>query len=211
VKGCSSLARKERFLSRDFFDRDTIAVARDLLGREIVRELKTRTGTKFLRARIVETEAYLQDGDPAAHCSRGPTPRARVMFQDPGLLYVYFIYGNYFMLNFVTEKPGKAGAVLIRAVEPLEGIETMEKLRFKGRSKKTIRRELTNGPAKLVMAMGINGSLNGRPVGFPHLAVAEGMKTKTDQVAVATRVGISAGKELPYRFYVKGNSFVSCL
>src|SRR4051812_22749293 len=112
-------------LSSSFFSRDTITVAMDLLGRDIVREFRGIS----LRARIVETEAYLQEGDPAAHCSRGPTPRAKIMFQDPGVIYVYFIYGNYFMLNFVTEPPGKAGAVLIRAVEPLEGIKTMARLR----------------------------------------------------------------------------------
>jgi DNA-3-methyladenine glycosylase len=203
------------FLSREFFERDTVTVARDLLGREIIREVKTKTGTETLRARIVETEAYLQDGDPAAHCSRGPTPRARVMFGDPGVLYVYFIYGNYFMLNFVTEKPGKAGAVLIRAVEPVEGIDAMMKLRFGKRtvakSRKQVPLDLTNGPAKLVMALGIDGKLNGKPLGLPHLAVAPGKKVKADQVVVATRIGISAGTEHLYRFYERGNEFVSRL
>ena len=175
-------------LSRSFFARDTVRVARELLGCEIVREV----GPKRLRARIVETEAYLGDGDAAAHCSRGPTPRAKVMFGPPGTIYVYFIYGNYFMVNFVTEKTGKAGAVLIRAVEPVEGIDRS-----------------TNGPAKLVMALGIDGSLNSKMLGLPHLAVFKGKKVRDRDVVRTTRIGISKAKELRLRFYEKGNPFVS--
>jgi DNA-3-methyladenine glycosylase len=165
-----------------------VKVARDLLGCEIIRKV----GAKTLRARIVETEAYLEKDDPAAHCSRGPTPRAKVMFEEPGTIYVYFIYGMYFMLNFVTEKRGRAGAVLIRAVEPLEGIE-----------------KKTNGPAKLVLALGIGGSLNGKLLGLPHLAVARGKRVKPSDVVTTKRIGINVGKDLPLRFYVKGNPFVS--
>jgi DNA-3-methyladenine glycosylase len=179
-----------------------VKVARDLLGRQIVRKVEG----KWLRARIVETEAYLEHGDEAAHCSRGPTPRARVMFGEPGTIYVYFIYGNYHMLNFVTEKPGRAGAVLIRAVEPLEGLEVMRRKR-----KRVTPHELTNGPAKLVLALGINDSLNGKPLGLPHLAVTEGKRVASRDVVTTTRIGINVAKELPLRFYEKGNAFVSRL
>lgn len=187
-----------------------MVVARDLLGREIVR----KAGKTLMRARIVETEAYLEKNDPAAHCSRGPTPRAKVMFGAPGVIYVYFIYGNYFMLNFVTETAGTAGAVLIRAVEPLEGVSMMacnrkiEREQLERMTPKQLR-ELTNGPAKLVLAMGINGSLNGRPLGLPELAVAEGRPVQDGAIVTTARVGISVAKELPLRFYERGNPFVS--
>jgi len=202
-------------LPHSFFSRDTVTVARELLGHELVREISApRSSEKiFLRARIVETEAYLEQGDPAAHCSRGPTPRAKVMFGLPGTIYVYFIYGNYYMLNFVTEPMGKAGAVLIRAVEPLEGTDIMAKRRgisskenLQGRSLWN----LTNGPAKLVLAFGIDKRLNGTLLGLPKLAVVRGERSVSKSQAVATtRVGISVAKELPFRFYEKGSPFVS--
>lgn len=174
-------------------------VARELLGRDIVR----RVGRQWIRARIVETEAYLEKGDPAAHCHRGPTPRAKIMFEDPGVIYVYFIYGNYHMLNFVTEPSGCAGAVLIRAVEPLEGVKFMEKQRG------VTGKNLTNGPAKLVMAMAVDGSLNGKRLGLPHLAVTEGKPVAKKEIVTTTRVGISVATDLELRFYVKGNPYVS--
>lgn len=192
----------ERLLPSSFFARQTALVARDLLGRDLVRFI----GKRQLRVRIVETEAYLEKGDPAAHCSRGPTPRAKVMFGEPGTIYVYFIYGNYFMLNIVTEKPGCAGAVLIRAVEPVVGVEEMSRKRG---GKKL--HDLTNGPAKLVMAMGIDGSLNGKMLGLPHLAVAQGEPVAEKNIVTTTRIGINVAKDLPLRFYVKGNPFVSAL
>ena len=179
-------------------------VARELVGSEIYREVKTRAGIVLLRARIVETEAYLEKDDAAAHCSRGPTPRAKVMFGKAGVIYVYFIYGNYFMLNFVTEKTGSAGAVLIRAVEPLEGIPEMERNRGMKAGK-----GLTNGPAKLVLALGIDGRLNGKPSGMPHLAVCEGKPVRRKDLVTTTRVGISVAQDLPLRFYEKGNPYVS--
>lgn len=198
---------EQKLLPSSFFSRDTIKVARELLGCEIVRKV----GRKWLRARIVETEAYLEKGDPAAHCAKGPTPRAKIMFGDPGVIYVYFIYGNYFMLNFVTEPHGTAGAALIRAVEPIEGVEFMAERRgaqideLKG--KKLF--NLTNGPAKLVLAMGIDKSLNGKPLGLPHLAVVKGAPVAKDEIVATTRVGISVAQDLPLRFYVKESPFVS--
>ncbi len=179
------------------------------MGREILRKL----GRHWLRARIVETEAYLGAGDPASHSARGPTPRSSVMFGKPGVIYVYFIYGNYFLLNFVTEKPGKAGAVLIRAVEPIEGIPTMAKLRKLGLTAPVLTDrqmlQLTSGPAKLTLAMGIDGSLNKKPLGLPHLAVLEGKPLARARIIEAGRIGISDGRDLKLRFYEKGNRFVS--
>ena len=192
----------EQLLPSSFFNRQTAKVARDLLGRDLIRHV----GKHRLKARIVETEAYLEKGDPAAHCSRGPTPRAKVMFGEPGTIYVYYIYGNYFMLNIVTEKPGVAGAVLIRAVEPVEGEKEMSRRR---KGKKL--RDLTNGPAKLVLAMGIDGSLNGKMLRLPHLAIANGEPVADKDVVTTTRIGINVAKDLPLRFYVKGNPFVSAI
>lgn len=210
----SSCAESGMMLPPSFFARNTITVARDLLGRDIVREVRRKNGRTLLRARIVETEAYLQHDDPAAHCSRGPTPRAKVMFGEPGVLYVYFIYGNYFMLNFVTEPVGKAGAVLIRAVEPIEGIEDMARLRGlkrTGRLKGKTLYQLTNGPGKLVLALGVSGSLNGKKLGLPQLAVEKGEPVKASDIVTTTRIGINVAVTHPYRFYVKGNPFVSKL
>lgn len=208
---------KRRFepVPHSFFSRDTVSVARELLGYELVREISLPRSSKkaLLRARIVETEAYLEQGDPAAHCHRGPTPRAKVMFGAPGTIYVYFIYGNYYMLNFVTEPLGVAGAVLIRAVEPLEGTEHMAKRR--GISSDEIPQgralwNLTNGPAKLVLAFGIDKRLNGTLQGLPELAVVKGEQpVSKSQIVETTRIGISVAKELPFRFYVKGSPFVS--
>lgn len=198
-----------RVLPHSFFARGTVTVARELLGREIVRKV----GATWLRARIVETEAYLDQGDPAAHCSRGPTPRAKVMFGKPGTIYVYFIYGNYFMLNFVTERPGKAGAVLIRGAEPLDGLPVMARLRGWGArdldGKKRI--PLTSGPAKLALALGIDGRLNGKPLALPGLAVAEGKPVEKSDIVTTARIGINVGKDLPLRYFEKGNPFVSKL
>lgn len=217
MKGCSKISSikligdgsgfEQKLLPSSFFSRDTVKVARELLGCEIVRKV----GRKWLRARIVETEAYLEKGDPAAHCAKGPTPRAKIMFEDPGIIYVYFIYGNYFMLNFVTEPHGTAGAALIRAVEPIDGIEFMAERRGARFDELKGKRlfNLTNGPAKLVLALGVDGSLNGKPLGLPHLAVVKGSPVAKDEIVATTRIGISVAQDLPLRFYVKGNPFVS--
>lgn len=196
-------------LGEEFFDRSTLDVARDLLGREIVRYVTIGGRKACLRARIVETEAYLAKDDPASHSFRGPTHRAQVMFEDPATIYVYFIYGNYFMLNFVTQKKGIGEAVLIRAVEPIEGLVAMQNLRFKSRKSRNKTTELTNGPAKLALALGIDATLNGKKLGLPHLAVSTGELVADSKVRVGPRIGVSRGKNLPYRFFLKNNAYVS--
>lgn len=193
-------------LPLQFFARPTVQVAKDLLGKEIVRKVNNQ----WLRARIVETEAYLHEHDPASHSFRGPTARTAVMFGPPGHIYIYFIYGNYFMLNFVTEEEGRGAAVLIRAAEPLEGIRTMFQLRGQEPStdlKKIT--QLTSGPAKLCLAMDIGKELNGKPLGLPHLQLEEGSAVPEEKIRVATRIGISKGQHLELRFYEIGNAFVS--
>ncbi|MCD6477655.1 MAG: DNA-3-methyladenine glycosylase [Candidatus Aenigmarchaeota archaeon] len=185
-------------LSRRFFSRRTDLVARDLLGCILVR----RIGNKKLSGKIVETEAYFGEDDPASHAYRGVTPRNKIMFGRPGFTYVYFVYGNHHCLNFTTEKVGKAGAVLIRALEPLEGTDVM----MKNRGIKEIR-NLTNGPGKLTKALGITREQNGLDLTGDILYVLKGEKPK--EIVQTTRIGIKDGKEMKLRFYIKDNKFVS--
>jgi DNA-3-methyladenine glycosylase len=186
-------------LDRPFFSRYTPDVARDILGCVLVREIDGLV----LRARIVEVEAYRGADDPASHSYRGMTKRTSVMFGEPGHAYVYFTYGNHHCLNLTTEAEGEPGAVLIRAVEPLEGIEEMRKRR--GVEELT---NLTSGPGKLTKAMGIDLRLNGEDVvKSKELFLLHGRGI--GDVAVSTRIGISSGQEKLWRYYIEGNAFVS--
>jgi DNA-3-methyladenine glycosylase len=153
---------------------------------------------------IVETEGYLGPGDLASHARFGRTPRSRVLFGPPGRAYVYFIYGMHHMFNVVTETDGVAGAVLIRALEPLEGLHLMKKRR--GRPDGS---GLTNGPGRLCQAMAIGlqqneVDLTGGPLGIWRREALE-----DSQVEVTHRIGVIGSVEEPYRFAVKGNPFVS--
>jgi DNA-3-methyladenine glycosylase len=190
-------------LPRSFYDRDAIGVARDLLGKTLVREL----GGERLSARIVETEAYVGPHDLACHASKGMTDRNRVMFGEPGHAYVYFIYGMYYCLNLVTGHAGYPAAVLIRACEPLEGIEVMRRLRKK--AKKDL--DLMSGPGKLCIALGIDRALNGADVCDGRgLFVLDAPPVKG--IVSCKRIGVDyAGeyRDKPWRFYIKNNPFVS--
>lgn len=153
---------------------------------------------------IVETEAYLGQSDGASHARFGLTDRSRVMFGQPGAAYVFFIYGMYCMFNTVTEPVGKAGAVLIRALEPTEGIELMAARRGGNEAG-----NLTNGPARLSMALGITMEHNGIDITTGPLGVW-GRRGGTDpRVASGPRVGVSGSADNPWRFYMKGNRYVS--
>lgn len=187
-------------LSKAFFNRPTVQVARDLLGQVLTHE--TPQGT--VSGSIVEVEAYLPKNDPGCHAARKLTPRNEVMFGPAGHAYVYFCYGNHFMLNFVTEKEGVPGAVLLRALEPLEGESLMMKRRG-GRGLDP--RHLTNGPGKLAQALGIDRSHNRKPIFKKPLYVREAKRRA--EVGVTTRIGITEGWELPLRFYLKDNPFLS--
>jgi DNA-3-methyladenine glycosylase len=187
-------------LSKSFYSRPTIQVAKNLLGQLLVHE--TPQGTTA--GRIVEVEAYLPKNDPACHASRGMTPRNEVMFGPAGYSYVYFCYGNHFMFNVVTEREGVPGAVLVRALEPVKGAGLMAKRR--GNFTETDL-GITNGPGKLVQALGINRSHNKMPL-FKKPLYLKKAKRK-EMVGVTTRIGITKGSELPLRFYLKGNPFIS--
>jgi len=183
-------------LERSFYARPAIEVARALLGKILVHGPA--------RARIVETEAYLGLTDAAAHASRGRTPRTEVIFGPPGHAYVYLIYGMYECLNVVAEPEGQAGCVLIRALEPLKGIESMR------RRRSGIDRieQLANGPGKLTLAMGITRKHNGADLTRGPLTVCGGCENDFE-IGVSRRIGITKNPDLPLRFFVAGSPFVS--
>jgi len=196
-----------QLLPVSFYARDTLEVSRALLGKVLVVRSQLQSGfrhrTVITAARIVETEAY-SGKDPASHSARGETPRSSVMFGEPGVAYVYLIYGMYPMLNFVTESKGIAGAVLIRAVEPLEGEEIMLERRKTARS----RFDLTSGPGRLCQAMGIQLKHNRESLLGPTIEVREdGFVPK--QISASPRVGIRVGTDRMWRFFITDHPFVS--
>jgi DNA-3-methyladenine glycosylase len=204
----SEILPAARVLPPSFFERDTATVARELLGHILV----SRAAGVTTAGRIVETEAYLGSDDPGSHAAtKGVTKRNAVMYGPPGHAYVYFTYGNHHMLNFVTEREGVAGAVLVRALEPLTGLEEMAWRRAAGRGNPVPLpvRELANGPGKLAAALGIGLDRNGEPLdGSATLSVLEG-PGPVGEVATSGRVGLSLGHEMPLRFYLAGDPFVS--
>jgi DNA-3-methyladenine glycosylase len=190
-----------RPLRRAFYERNTVRVAKELLGKVLVRRL----GDTSLEGIIVETEAYRGYDDAASHAYRGPTRRNQVMFGEPGHAYVYFTYGMHYCLNVTTEPAGQPGAVLIRAVQPVKGIVEMKKRRRTEHVK-----ALSNGPAKLTQAFAVTKALNGCDLtSAGELYLAEPSHPRKVRIAVTTRIGIKAGSEKPWRFYIKGNPFVS--
>lgn len=182
-------------LDRDFYRRDAATVARNILG--CVLEHDGCAG------RIVETEAYLGKEDLAAHSARGITPRTRVIFGEPGHAYVYFIYGMHTCLNLVCEPAGTAGCVLIRALEPVAGIETM-----RARRRKENLRDLLSGPGKLTQALGITLAHNGVDVTGGNLVVRLGDGSKF-KIGMTPRIGISECADWPLRFVIEGSPFLS--
>ncbi len=187
-------------LPREFYDRDTVTVARELLGQILVRS-EAEGDTVGI---ISETEAYLTD-DPGSHASRSRTERNSPMFAAPGTIYVYQIYGIHFCLNIVTRPAGIAEAILIRAVEPLAGLELMEQRRGCRELQ-----ELTTGPAKLTQAMNIDLSLNGGDITGPPLYIVAGPGPQRS-VVVTTRIGLpqDRGGDLPLRFCLAHSEYLS--
>ena len=185
-------------LGQKFFNQPTIELAKALLGKYLV--------FGNLSGKIVETEAYLYRDDPGCHASRGQTPRNTPMFGPSGRTYVSFIYGMYHCLNIVSGKKSEGEAVLIRAIEPADGVEIMRKRR------KTNKIEnLCSGPGKLTQAFGITKEHNDLSLVTGKLQIHSGRK-KADsnfEIAVSTRVGLTLGKDLELRFYIAGNKFVS--
>ncbi|MCE1163986.1 MAG: DNA-3-methyladenine glycosylase [Bacteroidetes bacterium] len=187
-------------LHENFYLQDTLTVSAALLGKILVR----KTGRHVLSGKIVETEAYLGDSDPACHAYGRVTPRNHTLYMKGGIAYVYFIYGNYYCFNVVTERKGVGAAVLIRAVEPFTGVEQMKLRRPKIRTE----HDLTNGPAKLCLSFGIDRKLNEADLQSDEIYISKGNKEKFT-IAVSRRIGIEKGAHFPYRFFIKDNPYVT--
>jgi DNA-3-methyladenine glycosylase len=188
-------------LPASFYDRPTELVSRELLG--AVLECTTPEGVT--RGRIVETEAYLGPDDPACHAAAGLTPRTLHLFGPPGQSYVYLIYGMYWCFNAVTRERGHGAAVLVRAVHPTFGIDLMRRRRPNVKRE----RDLTNGPGKLCLAMGIVGSMSGKPLQQPPIVIRAGESLPDAGVDVTPRIGITRAAEWPLRYLVRDDPFVS--
>ena len=186
-----------RILPRSFYARPTIEVARGLLGQVLVHGAAAGI--------IVETEAYLGGDDLASHSARGITDRTRVIFGPPGHAYVYFIYGMYECLNLVAEPAGKPGCVLIRALEPVAGVDLMRRRRPAARKPE----DLASGPGKLTLAMAITRAQNGVDVTRGRLVVREPAESRHFEIETTPRIGITQCADLPLRFLIPGSRFVS--
>jgi DNA-3-methyladenine glycosylase len=197
VMSLSQLRSESRIVPRSFYVRKAEQVAQSLLGKILVHE--------GVAGRIVETEAYLGLADLAAHASRGLTNRTRVLFGPPGHAYVYFIYGMYECLNLVAEPEGQPGCVLLRAVEPLVGIETMRQRRPAARRIE----DLASGPGKLTRAMAITRKLYGADVTRGSLTVRQLKHEPAFEIEATPRIGVTHCAEWPLRFIVKGSPFLS--
>lgn len=189
-------------LNKSYFERPTLKVARDLLGTVLLTNIRGHRTSGM----VVEVEAYCPDGDPASHSYPGRTSRNEVMFWQGGYCYVYLIYGMHYCVNVVTERENRGAAVLIRAVEPLDGLDTMRRRR----RFLTTDLSLTNGPGKLCQAMGITDRLCGEHLLSSRAINLTRHKTFTSrQIGHSTRIGISKGKDFKWRFFIKDSKWLS--
>jgi len=178
-------------LKREFYDRDTIVVAKELLGKYLIHVVN---GIERI-GKIVEVEAYLGPHDLAAHSARGLTPRTKIMFGPPGHAYIYLIYGMYYCMNVVTENEGHASAVLLRAIEPIKNIT-----------------EKTKGPGLLCKALAIDKQLNGQDLLSNNFYIADSAENKSFVIVKRPRIGVDYAKHWAkrlLRFYIKDNPFIS--
>ena len=189
-------------LDPGFFGVPTLVLAERLLGKVFVRSMGPEG--PLLKGRIVETEAYLGEEDEASHAWRGQTPRNRAMFGPPGTLYIYFTYGCHHMANIVSEPEGVPGAVLLRALEPLEGIGQM---RLNRGTEELL--ALTSGPGKLTRALGIGPDLYGESLFGSRCWIEEAPELPAEAIGSSPRIGISRSTELPWRKFVAGSPHLS--
>jgi DNA-3-methyladenine glycosylase len=188
-------------LGKQFYETATLELAEKLLGKIFVRTLP---GNIRLKGRIVETEAYLGENDEACHAWRGRTARNQIMFRAPGTLYVYFTYGCHYLINIVSEPLNSAGAVLIRAMEPVEGVPFMEEQRGTA-----IFTNLMNGPGKLARALAIDSSCNGKDLFGNECFLENAPLLPEEMIGTSARIGISKSRELPWRKFILNNPHVS--
>jgi DNA-3-methyladenine glycosylase len=206
----AQLLRAASPLTRGFFSRDAVTVARGLLGKLLIR----REGCKLLSGRIVEDEAYLGAVDPAAHAYTGPTLRNAVLFGPPGHVYVYLIYGNYYCTNVSCMPEGDAGSVLLRALEPVFGLDAMAEARgleLTAQSRISLLRLISSGPGRMSEALGITRA---RDNGKDFTARRSDLWIADDgyrpqQISITTRIGIKKAVDEPLRFVIAGNPYVS--
>lgn len=193
-------------LTKKFYTRDVHSVAKELLGKIFVRKI----GDKILAGKIVEVEAYDGKIDEAAHSFNGKTKRNEVMFNGGGNLYVYFTYGMHFCCNTVTGEPGERTAILLRGLEPVEGIELMAENRY-GKKNISVKEKinLTNGPGKICAALKIKREDNGTPLDGDDIFILNAPIIPKEQIKTSTRIGIKKSVDLPWRYYIKDNSYVS--
>ncbi len=196
----SPLRPPGRVLPASFFARNTLEVAREVLGRLLCRRER---GGAYTWGRIVEVEAYRGEDDPACHAVAGWTPRTRVLYGPPGRAYVYFTYGMHHLINFVTEHEGYPGAVLIRALRPEGGLERMRRRRGRDRL-----RDLAAGPSMLCQALDVDLRLNEAPLTGPAVTVRDD-GFRPEAIASGPRVGIRRGTDRPWRFWIAGDPCVS--
>jgi DNA-3-methyladenine glycosylase len=195
-------------LKKDFYKKNVLLVAEDLLGKIFVyNDLNLEVK---LSAKIVEVEAYDGKIDEAAHTFNGKTERNKIMFEEGGFLYVYFTYGIHFCANIVTGKKDHGTAVLLRAMEPISGLEVFGKRRF---NKKELNEKekinLLNGPAKICQAFNIDRKQNGTDLTKGEIYLLDEPKIPINKVVKTTRIGIKKSTELPWRFYIKDNQYIS--
>ncbi|HEX6324783.1 MAG TPA: DNA-3-methyladenine glycosylase [Vicinamibacterales bacterium] len=194
-------------LDRDFYERPTLDVARDLIGKVLVHE----TGAGRASGVIVETEAYIGEDDPACHAAPGPTTRNAPLYGPPGIAYVYLNYGIHYLVNAVTEAEGWPAAVLIRALEPLEGIGLMRRRRARGSNRPAAafsEAELCRGPGNLTKALGIDLRQNLKDLTRSRLRI-EDLRLGIGPVEWSTRIGITQAADRPWRCSVTGHAAVS--
>lgn len=193
-------------LLKEFYTRNLHTIAKDLLGKFLVRQL----GEIYITGKIIEVEAYDGSIDESSHSYRGRTKRNEVMFNGGGFLYVYFTYGMHFCANIVTGSRNDGKAILIRALEPIEGIDFMAMNRY---GKKVITQKklinLTNGPAKICKAFCIEREQNGCDLCGDEIFILNAPKIKPSKIGVSTRIGIKKSVDLPWRYYIKDNPFIS--
>ena len=197
---------QNKVLPRKFYIRPVLTVAKDLLGKVLIR----KDGNQILAARIVEVEAYDGKVDKASHSFNGKTKRNEVMFNEGGYFYVYFTYGAHFCSNVVTGKADHGAAVLIRAVEPLIGIDKMIKNRFSRnlKSEKEIY-NLTSGPGKVCKTFGFNKKHSGLDLTNSNVFIVDQPKLRKNKIGVSKRIGITKSVSLSWRFFEIGNPYLS--
>jgi DNA-3-methyladenine glycosylase len=193
-------------LPKEFYSRYVLKVARDLPGKIFI----VASGNKILSGRIVEVEAYDGNIDEASHSFNGKTKRNEVMFECGGVLYVYFTYGVHFCSNIVTGKQNEGQAVLLRGIEPIAGIEIMAMNRY-GKKEITEKEKinLTNGPGKICRAFGLNRESNREDLSGNKIFLLDAPKIKLHDIVATKRIGIKKSVDLPWRFYIKNNPYVS--